>query len=133
MYELPHEYWNKSRLKVWDHSFSTYAPFSGTLTFLTLWYVCVSGGKNISFSEKSLKSLELMASPYRATQNPTFNSCARKLWKSTVKHATETPVLFNFWIWYNILSMIVWEKDIFISNKTQTPCSLNFLLIFVFQ
>ena len=34
---------------------------------------------------------------------------------------------------YNILSMIVWEKDIFISNKTQTPWSLNFLLIFVFQ
>ena len=38
----------------WDHSFSGYAKFSEKLTFLppeTHMYLCVSGGKKVSFSE----------------------------------------------------------------------------------
>ena len=42
----------ESAIDLRDHPFSTYAKFSKKLTFLTSWYVCVSGGTKYQFFGK---------------------------------------------------------------------------------
>ena len=72
---------------LWDHPFSTYAKLSEKLTFLTSWYahvctcartyVCVSGVRNVSFSESFaylLNGWTLLSKPLFATHLDTVRS-----------------------------------------------------------
>ena len=53
---LVNKYWKNNgarKIIIWEHPFRTYAKFSEKLTFLSPFvaYLCVSGARNVSFSE----------------------------------------------------------------------------------
>ena len=53
--------------------------------------------ENQEISIKSLKSLELMASPQQAPQKPDFDDCTGI---SSLRYSKETPILLNFVIYF---------------------------------